>query len=288
MVSGNAATGQLQLDVWGEALDGLHLAREAGLHASDSAWMLQCALADWIVAHWHAPDNGLWEMRGPRRHFVHSKVMAWAGLDRVIRSAEKYGLSGDLDAWRTAAAQIHAEVCARGFDRSRGTFTQYYGSQGLDASLLLLPRVGFLPWDDPRIVGTVTAVSRALDRGGFLLRYDTRDDGGPDGLPGAEGVFLACSFWLVDALHGIGENARADALFERLLDLRSDVGMLSEEYDTDARRHLGNTPQTFSLVGLVNSARHLSDLPPSSSSDNCSPWVPTRRWNRFSHCLRRT
>ncbi|MEU0312954.1 glycoside hydrolase family 15 protein [Nocardioides sp. NPDC006273] len=255
---GNAAASQHQLDVWGEALDGLYLAREAGLEVTDSAWDLQRALLHWLEEHWTEPDNGLWEMRGPRRHFVHSKVMAWAGVDRAIRSVEDHGLEGDVEEWRELAARIHADVCARGYDESRGTFTQFYGSQGLDASLLLIPRVGFLPWDDPRVVGTVEAVARELDRGGFLLRYDTGADGGADGLPGDEAAFLACSFWLVDAFHGIGQTERAEELFNRLLSLRNDVGMLAEEYDPHTGRHLGNTPQAFSLVGLVNSALHLS------------------------------
>ena len=267
---GNAAAAQHQLDVWGETLDGLYLAREAGLELTDSAWDLQRALLDWLANHWEEPDNGLWEMRGPRRHFVHSKVMAWVAFDRAIRTVEDHpNLEGDVDAWRTTARRIHAQVCERGFDADRFTFTQFYGSHGLDASLLLIPRVGFLPWDDPRVTGTVEAVARELGRGGFVLRYDTRADGGPDGLPGEEAAFLACSFWLVDALHGIGQRERAEELFERLLALRNDVGMLSEEYDAASGRHLGNTPQAFSLVGLVNSARHLSSESASSSRDTC-------------------
>lgn len=254
---GNAAAGQHQLDVWGETLDGLYLAREAGLGVTDSAWDLQRSLLDWLTEHWTEPDNGLWEMRGPRRHFVHSKVMAWVGFERAVRTVEQHDLDGDVEAWRATANEIHDEVCAQGFDGDRNTFTQFYGSQGLDASLLLLPRVGFLPWDDPRIVGTVEAVARELDRDGFLLRYDTGADGGPDGLPGDEAPFLFCSFWMVDALHGIGQTDRAEDLFARLLSVRNDVGMLAEEYDVSTARHLGNTPQAFSLVGLVNSARHL-------------------------------
>jgi GH15 family glucan-1,4-alpha-glucosidase len=267
---GNAAADQHQLDVWGETLDGLYLAREAGLRVTDSAWDLQRALLDWLSDHWHEPDNGLWEMRGPRRHFVHSKVMAWAGLDRAVRTVEEHRLEGDVDAWRDLAGRIHADVCTHGYDPQRNTFTQFYGSSGLDAALLLIPRVGFLPWEDERVVGTVEAVARELDRDGFLLRYDTNADGGPDGLPGDEGAFLACSFWLVDALHGIGQRDRAEDLFERLLSLRNDVGMLAEEYDPSTGRHLGNTPQAFSLVGLVNSARHLSDTRSSNSRDTCS------------------
>jgi GH15 family glucan-1,4-alpha-glucosidase len=266
---GNGAAGQLQLDVWGEVLDGLHLAREAGLEFSEPAWDLQVALLDWLAAHWHEPDNGLWEMRGPRRHFVHSKVMAWVGFDRAIHSVEHHGLDGDVATWREVADRIHAEVCDQGFDPERNTFTQFYGSRGLDASLLLIPRVGFLAWDDPRVVGTVEAVAAELAGDGFVHRYDTGADGGPDGLPGGEASFLACSFWLVDALHGIGETERAEELFSRLLTVRNDVGILPEEYDTRTGRHLGNTPQAFSLVGLLNSARHLRGGGRSDSRDAC-------------------
>ncbi len=254
---GNAAADQRQLDVWGEVLDGLFLARDTGIEATDSAWDLQVALLDWLEGHWDEPDNGLWEMRGPRRQFVHSKVMAWAGLDRAVRTVERNDLEGPVDRWRALADRIHREVCEHGWDAERGTFTQFYGSRGLDASLLLLPRVGFLPWDDPRVHGTVRAVERELCRDGFLLRYDPVADGGPDGLPGDEGAFIACSFWLADALHGIGDTARAEEMFERLVALRNDVGMLSEEYDPATGEHLGNTPQAFSLVGLVNTALHL-------------------------------
>lgn len=264
---GNAAAEQHQLDVWGEAMDGLYLAREAGLEVSHSVWDLQLALLDWVSEHWEEPDNGLWEMRGPRRHFVHSKVMAWVAFDRAIRTVEKHGVRGDVRAWQDTADRIHAQVCEEGYDPARNTFTQFYGSQGLDASLLLIPRVGFLPWDDPRVVGTVEAVARELDRGGFLLRYHTGADGGPDGLPGDEAPFLVCSFWLVDALHGIGETSRAEDLFERLVALPNDVGMLAEEFDPRTGHHLGNTPQAFSLVGLVNSARHLSRSRASDSRD---------------------
>ncbi|WP_197503251.1 glycoside hydrolase family 15 protein [Mycobacterium sp. E740] len=253
---GNAAAAQLQLDVWGEVLDGLHLARDAGLPTDDTAWDVQCALLDFLEGNWTEPDCSLWEIRGPRRHFVHSKVMAWAGVDRAVRTVEHHDLSGPLDRWRQLRDEIHDDICNRGYNAERGTFTQSYGSDDLDAALLLLPRVGFLPYDDPRIVGTITAVQEELSCDGLLLRYHPqRSD---DGLPGGEGVFLACSFWLVDALCGIGRDDEATALYERLLGLRNDVGMLSEEYDPKAQRHLGNTPQAFSLVGMINSARQLS------------------------------
>ncbi len=239
-------------------LDGLHLARNAGLATSEDAWDLQLALLEFLESHWDDPDNSLWEVRGSRRPFVHSKVLAWAGVDRAVQAVERFGLPGPVQRWRQLRERIHADVCARGYDADRNTFTQFYGSKGLDAALLLIPQVGFLPWHDQRVVGTVEAVQRELCRGGFLLRYQPEADGGVDGLPGAEGAFLACSFWLADALHGIGRARQAEALFERLLALRNDLGLLSEEYDTVSHRQLGNTPQAFSHVGLVNTARHLS------------------------------
>ncbi|MFN8074335.1 MAG: glycoside hydrolase family 15 protein [Kineosporiaceae bacterium] len=258
---GNGASDQLQLDVWGEVLDGLHRGREAGLDHDEDAWLVQRALMDHLEGHWQEPDNGLWEVRGERRHFVHSKVLTWAGVDRMVTAVERFGREGPVDRWRRLRSQIHAEVCELGFDAGRGTFTQSYGSSALDASTLLIPRVGFLPFSDERVVGTVEAVQKELSRDGLLLRYSD----GPgsdaqvlDGLPGDEGVFLACSFWLAEALDGIGRHDEAVALFERLLGLANDVGLLSEEYDVSARRQLGNTPQAFSHVGLVNAARHLS------------------------------
>ncbi|HEX2145452.1 MAG TPA: glycoside hydrolase family 15 protein [Glycomyces sp.] len=255
---GNAATRQFQLDVWGETLDALHLAREADIEADAVAWDLQKALLRFLEDHWAEPDDSLWEVRGERRHFVHSKVMAWAAFDRAVQAVEDYGMDGPVERWRELRDRIHGEICQRGFDADRGTFTQFYGSKGLDAALLLIPQVGFLPWDDPRVIGTVDAVRRELSRDGFLMRYDVNADGGVDGLPGDEGVFLACTFWLVDALHGTGREREARELFERLLGVRNDLGLLSEEYDVATGRHLGNTPQAYSHVGLVNSARHLS------------------------------
>jgi GH15 family glucan-1,4-alpha-glucosidase len=255
---GNAAADQFQLDVWGEVLDGLHVARETGLAPDADAWSLQRHLLDFLEGNWDRADAGLWEVRGPSRHFVHSKVMAWAGLDRGVAAVERFGLDGDADRWRQVRDRIHAQVCERGYDARRNTFTQFYGSRGLDAALLLLPRVGFLPWDDPRVVGTVQAVQRELCHDGFLLRYRTDADGGVDGLPGPEGTFLFCTFWLADALRGIGRTGEATAMFERLLGLRNDVGLLSEEYDVAAGRLLGNVPQAFSHIGLINTARHLT------------------------------
>ncbi len=255
---GNGAADQFQLDVWGEVLDGLHLVRETGMEATETAWDVQRALLDFLEGNWDHPDNGLWEMRGPQRHFVHSKVMAWAGVDRAVHSVEAHGLDGPVDTWRRLRQQMHADITSNGYDAKRGTFTQFYGSDGLDASLLLLPRVGFLPWSDDRMRGTVAAIERELVSDGFVMRYDPNADGGVDGLPGTEGAFLACSFWYADALHGIGERARAEDLFEKLLGLRNDVGLLSEEYDVQRQCQLGNVPQAFSMVGMINTARQLS------------------------------
>jgi GH15 family glucan-1,4-alpha-glucosidase len=259
---GNSAAGQFQLDVWGEVLDGLHVARQAGLPPADEVWEIQRALLDYLEGHWQDPDDSLWEMRGRRRPFVHSRVMAWAGVDRGVRAVEQFGLPGPADRWRALCDRIADDVLENGFDAGRGTFTQFYGSRGLDAALLLIPRTGFLPWTDPRVIGTVDAVRRELREDGFVLRY--RPDADVDGLPGREGTFLACSFWLADALHGTGRTQEAEDLYRRLLAVRNDLGLLAEEYDTTTRRQLGNVPQAFSHVALVNTARRLSgaDLTP--------------------------
>jgi GH15 family glucan-1,4-alpha-glucosidase len=252
---GNEASGQFQLDVYGELLDALHLDRASGLGTHDS-WDLQRVILDELEGRWSEPDQSLWEMRGEPRHFVHSKVMAWVGFDRAVLAAEQFGLDGPVGRWRAVRDDIHAEVCEKGFDRDRMTFTQSYGSPGLDAALLLIPQVGFLPPEDERVVGTVEAVARELTQDGFVLRYDTGQAG--DGLAGTEGAFLACTLWLADDLHLIGQERRARETFERVLDLRNDLGLLSEEWDPKARRQLGNTPQAFSHVPLVNTARALS------------------------------
>ncbi|SEO75417.1 glycoside hydrolase family 15 protein [Actinacidiphila rubida] len=255
---GNAAAGQLQLDVYGEVLDSLFLARDRGLKDEVHVWNLQRALMEFLETKWREPDEGLWEVRGPRRHFVHSKVMAWVAADRAVRTVEASPkLRGDVGRWRSMRAQVHAEVCEKGYDAERNTFTQYYGSKELDAATLLIPQVGFLPSSDRRVHGTVEAVRRELDNGGFVRRYSP-DSGGVDGLPGSEGAFLACSFWLADALHGTGRTDEATELFEKLLGLRNDVGLLSEEWDPVAGRLLGNFPQAFSHIGLVNTALTLS------------------------------
>jgi len=251
---GNAASEQLQIDVWGEVVDSLHLARLAGVNHDHDAWNLTKHLLDWLEGNWQQADNGIWESRGPRRHHVYSKVMAWVGMDRAVQAAERFGHDGPVDDWRRTRRAIRREVLERGYDTERGTFTQFYGSQGLDASLLLLPQVGFLPGDDERVVGTVHAIDRELTRDGFVQRYDNVDTDTDDGLPGGEATFLACSFWMVDALCAIGELDKARRRFERLVDLRNDVGLLSEEYDPTTGRQLGNTPQAYSHVGLVNSA----------------------------------
>jgi GH15 family glucan-1,4-alpha-glucosidase len=251
---GNDAVKQLQLDVYGEVMDSLSLARESGLSAQPDVWALQTALMDFLRTSWRQPDEGLWEVRGGQRQFVHSKVMVWVAADRAVRTLEHHPeLDGDLDGWRALRDEVHQEVCEKGYDPERNTFTQSYGSRELDAALLLIPRAGFLPPDDPRVIGTIDAVREELSHGGFLRRYST-DDGEVDGLPGGEGVFLVCSFWLADALYMTGRTKEAREMFERLAGLANDVGLLSEEYDPVTGRHLGNFPQAFSHIGLVNTA----------------------------------
>ncbi|WP_138413467.1 glycoside hydrolase family 15 protein [Sinomonas gamaensis] len=252
---GNAAAGQFQLDVWGEVLDGLALTRNALLKDGDESWDLQTAIMEHLEKIWDQPDNGLWEMRGPRRHFTHSKVMAWVAADRMAKGVRESGLRGPADRWEDLRDRIRADVMERGFDKERNTFVQSYDSKELDASLLLIPRVGFLPHDDPRVIGTIEAIRRELTQDGFVLRYRPEDS--EDGLPGKEGVFLACSFWLVDALLGAGRTDEATELFERLVDLRNDVGLFSEEWDPSAKRQLGNTPQAFSHFAFINTALQL-------------------------------
>ncbi|WP_432753511.1 glycoside hydrolase family 15 protein [Streptomyces sp. JL2001] len=251
---GNAAVDQFQLDVYGEVMDSLFRAREAGIPAERHAWNLQLSLLGFLESTWRQPDEGLWEVRGRRRHFVHSKVMAWVAADRAVRMLEvDPSLHGDPARWRAMREEIHAEVCDKGFDPERNTFTQSYGSRELDAATLLIPQVGFLPPDDPRVVGTIEAVQAELLHEGYVLRYSTDGDS-VDGLPGQEGTFLVCSFWLADALRLIGRTEEARELFERLVALRNDVGLLAEEYDPVTARQLGNFPQAFSHIGLVNTA----------------------------------
>jgi GH15 family glucan-1,4-alpha-glucosidase len=253
---GNAAHSQLQLDVYGEVMDALHQARKAGIDKLDRAWSIQCVLLECLKDLWKEPDCGIWEVRGPPQHFTHSKIMCWVAFDRAIRDAEHHGFDGPVDDWRRIRAEIHATVCEQGYDVERNTFVQAFGSPQLDASLLLMPVLGFLPPDDERVLGTIAAIERALLREGFVYRYDSRAT--DDGLPQGEGTFLACSFWLVDAYAMCGREQQAVELFERLLALCNDVGLLAEEYDPVGRRMLGNFPQAFSHLSLVASAFNLS------------------------------
>ena len=256
---GNAATEQFQLDVYGEVLDSMYRAHRAGIETNETEWSLQVALVNFLESKWDAPDEGIWEVRGGRRQFTHSKMMAWVAFDRGVKLIEHCNCAArdNLERWRKIRDQIHAEVCAKGYNTQKKAFTQYYGSNELDASLLMMPLVGFLPATHEQVRNTIEAVERDLMEGGFVLRY--RAEGGKvDGLPGSEGVFLLCSFWLVDCLHLLGRSKDALALFERLLSLRNDLGLLSEQYDPKTKRQLGNFPQAFSHVALINSARILS------------------------------
>jgi GH15 family glucan-1,4-alpha-glucosidase len=253
---GNAAHRQLQLDVFGEIIDAMHQARRHGLVTQESGWAVQLALLDHLEKVWKEPDHGIWEVRGPRRCFTFSKVMAWVAFDRAIASAEMFGFEGPIDRWRQLRAEIRDEVCERGFDHELGSFVQCYGSKQLDASLLLLPTVGFLPIDDARIAGTIAAIERRLMVDGLVARYNTETD--VDGLPPGEGVFIACSFWLVDVYVLQKRWEEAAKLFKRVSGLCNDVGLLSEEYDPRSRRLVGNFPQAFSHVALVNSALNLT------------------------------
>src|ERR671937_2471283 len=256
---GNAAMTQFQLDVYGEVMDAMHQGRVHELEVSKEAWVLQRHLLDHLEHAWKEPDEGIWEVRGPRRHFTHSKVMAWVAFDRGVQAAERFGRTGPVDRWRAVRAQIHDEVLRRGFDVELDSFVAYYGGKRLDASLLVIPLVGFLPPDDPRMIGTVAAIERTLVRDGFVQRYlHDEETQSIDGLPPGEGAFLPCTFWLADnfALQGRLDEARE--IFERLLSLRNEVGLLAEEYDPELRRQLGNYPQAFTHVGLVNTAYNLA------------------------------
>ena len=253
---GNAASRQFQLDVYGEVMDTLHLARGAGLKPDPAIWGFLVVLLRFLELHWQQPDEGLWEVRGPRRHFTHSKVMAWVAFDRAIKDAQADGLDAPIEQWRQVRDAIHAQVCERGFDARSNTFVQAYDSPHLDASLLLIPQVGFLPADDPRVRGTIEAIERHLVINGLVLRYSTEPD--VDALPAGEGTFLPCSFWLADSYVLTGRRAEGEALFERLVALSNDVGLLAEEYDARGRRMLGNFPQALTHMALVNTARLLS------------------------------
>ena len=255
---GNAASTQLQLDVYGEVLDALYQARANGAPPNDAAWSLVRKLLEWLVDGWRLEDAGIWEVRGPNRHFTHSKLMAWVAFDRAIRFHEDFDREGPVDLWRSLRDEIHAEVLRRAWSEEKQAFTQSYDSTDLDASVLLIPLVGFLPATDPRMVSTVEAIRRELTVDGLILRYRPQD-AGVDGLPGDEGVFLACSFWLASVLGLQGRHDEARELFERLLDLRNDLGLLSEEYDPHNHRQLGNFPQAFTHLSLVNAAFVLSE-----------------------------
>jgi GH15 family glucan-1,4-alpha-glucosidase len=258
---GNAAAAQFQLDVFGELMDSMHQARMVGIEPDENSWELQLAVIDFVADHWREPDEGIWEVRGPRRHFTHSKVMAWVAVDRAVRAVERFGLPGDIDRWRMLRREIHHDVCTHGVDAKRKVFTQSYGAPALDASVLLIPLVGFLPPRDERVVATVEAVRDELGRDGLVRRYLSQEEGTHevDGLPGGEGTFLPCSFWLCDALALMGRVDEARKRFEKLLALSNDLGLLAEEYDPGTGRQVGNFPQAFSHVALVNTAHNLAD-----------------------------
>jgi GH15 family glucan-1,4-alpha-glucosidase len=253
---GNAAHSQFQLDVYGEIADAFHVARRYGIESHDDSWRVEKALLDFLESAWRQADEGIWEVRGPRRHFTHSKVMAWVAADRAIKAVERFGLEGPIERWRALRATIHAQVCRQGFSSERNAFVQFYGGRTLDAALLMIPLVGFLPAGDPRAAGTVAAIERELMADGLVRRYSTAS--GVDGLPAGEGAFLACTFWLADNYAMMGRYDEARTLFERLLALRNDVGLLAEEYDPRDRRQLGNFPQAFSHVALINTAHNLT------------------------------
>ncbi len=253
---GNGAHGQLQLDVYGEVMDALYQARKGGIAGSEDAWKLMQAFLAHLETIWREPDRGIWESRAPPRHFTYSKVMSWVAFDRGVKFATEFGMPGPVDRWKAVAQEIHDDVCRRGWDPALNSFVQAYDSTFLDGSLLLIPTTGFLPPDDPRILGTIRAVERRLVQGGLVMRHDPAEV--ETGLAHGEGAFLACSFWLVDAMVMTGRHEEGQRLFDRLLTLRNDVGLLSEEYDVDARRLVGNFPQAFSHVALINSAFNLA------------------------------
>jgi GH15 family glucan-1,4-alpha-glucosidase len=253
---GNAAHSQQQLDVYGELMDALYQSRRGGLGENKRAWAVECALLDHLKDIWTEPDEGIWEVRGGPQQFTYSKIMAWVAFDRAIKSATEFGMEGPVEEWKAIRAAIHADVCRRGYDENRRSFVQVYGKPQLDASLLLIPSVGFLPPHDQRVASTIAAIERELLVDGFVRRYDTKATA--DGLPPGEGMFLACSFWLADAYRLLGRDADAKTMFERLLSLRNDVGLLSEEYDVSRGRLVGNFPQAFSLIALVNTAHNLT------------------------------
>jgi GH15 family glucan-1,4-alpha-glucosidase len=258
---GNAAAEQFQLDIYGEVIDAGHRGRALVNMIDPKGWRSQLAILDFLEEAWCKPDDGIWEVRGPQRHFVHSKLMAWVAFDRAVKTVERFEAEGSVDRWRELRDEIHAEVLKSGFDGERNTFTQYYGSKELDASTLLIPAMGFLPPDDERVLGTIDAIQRELTKDGLVYRYSADEAGSVDGLEGGEGAFLPCSFWLVDALALAGRRDEARELFQRLLSLGNDLGLFAEEYDPDAGRLVGNFPQAFTHLALVNSAAGLSAEP---------------------------
>ncbi len=254
--SGNAAHLQRQLDVYGEVMDAFHVGRDHRIESDDTTWDVQCKLVEFLEGEWRNPDCGIWEVRGPERRYTHSAIMSWVAADRAVKAVERFALAGPAERWRALRQEIHDEICKLGYDSEKNCFVQYFGGKNPDAALLLIPQLGFLPASDPRVAGTVAAVQRELMTDGFVYRYHTATH--IDGLPPGEGAFLACSFWLADNLVLLGRMDEARALFERLLAIRNDVGLLAEHYDPRARRQLGNFPQAFSHVGLINTAHNLS------------------------------
>jgi GH15 family glucan-1,4-alpha-glucosidase len=264
---GNAASGQFQLDVYGELMDAIDRARSHGIAVHPVIWRIQVAIMGFLMDHWSDPDDGIWEVRGPRRPFTHSKVMAWVAFDRAVRGVEVHGLEGPVDKWTATREAIHAEVCESGWNADVGAFTQFYGGVELDASLLMMPLVGFLPAEDERVVRTVDAIQEHLTEDGFVLRY--QNESGVDGLPGREGRFLPCTLWLIGCLRLMGRLDEAMSIFRRVAALVNDVGLISEEYDPGNRRLVGNFPQAFSHVGIVNAARGLTtSCPPIDRSQD--------------------
>jgi GH15 family glucan-1,4-alpha-glucosidase len=264
---GNAASNQFQLDVYGEILAAIWQADRAGLKLEDPDWALMVQLMKFLESNWQNPDEGMWEVRGGRKHFTHSKMMAWVAFDRAVKLVEECGCAADehCERWQRIRDQVHAEVCERGYNAEKKAFTQSFGSDALDASLLLMPLTGFLPITDERVRSTIEAIEHELVQDGLVLRYRPQEEK-VDGLPGGEGVFLPCSFWLADCLHLLGRKKEARELFERLLNLRNDLGLLSEEYDSREKRQLGNFPQAFSHVALVSAAAVLGN-------EMFRPWV---------------
>src|SRR5579871_3018133 len=239
-------------------MDAMYLAWKMKIETDEAYWHLQLHLVDYVERNWEQPDEGIWEIRGPRRHFTHSKVMAWVAIDRAVRTAEEFGLTGPVERWRELRQTMHDQICERGFNTTVGAFTQSYGSSNLDAATLMMPLVGFLPATDERMAATIRAIEKGLMHNGYVARYDPDSSGNVDGLPPGEGSFLPCSFWLVDCLHLMGRGEEARAMFERLLAIRNGLGLLAEEYETTRGRQVGNFPQAFSHVGLINTARNLS------------------------------